>query len=45
MKALSDATVVNFVSHEPSLEEIFLTFYRGSQSLRAGETGSNARPA
>lgn len=38
MKALSSASVVNFVSHEPSLEEIFLTFYRG-------DTGSTARLA
>ena len=45
MKALSGATVVNFVSHEPSLEEIFLTFYRGAGPVTAGETGSTARPA
>ncbi len=45
MKALSGATVVNFVSHEPSLEEIFLTFYRGAGPVKAGETGSTARPA
>ena len=45
MKALAGATVVNFVSHEPSLEEIFLTFYRDSAPFEAGETGSTARPA
>jgi len=45
MKALTDATVVNFVSHEPSLEEIFLTFYRGAEPVKAGETGSATRPA
>ena len=45
MKALTGATVVNFVSHEPSLEEIFLTFYRGSGPVKAGDTGSTARPA
>ena len=45
MKALTGATVVNFVSHEPSLEEIFLTFYRGEGPVKAGETGSAPRPA
>ena len=28
LKALSGATVTNMVSHEPSLEEVFLTYYR-----------------
>jgi ABC-2 type transport system ATP-binding protein len=28
LKALSGATVTNLVSHEPSLEEVFLTYYR-----------------
>ena len=28
LKALQDATVTNLVSHEPSLEEVFLTYYR-----------------
>jgi ABC-2 type transport system ATP-binding protein len=28
LKALSGATVTNMVSHEPSLEEIFLTYYK-----------------
>jgi len=28
MKALAGSEVVNLVSHEPSLEEVFLTFYR-----------------
>src|SRR6202023_2246197 len=45
MKALTGATVVNFVSHEPSLEEIFLTFYRGKGPVIAGEPGSTTRPA
>ena len=29
IKAIADAHVVNVTSHEPSLEEIFLTYYRG----------------
>ena len=28
LKALHGATVTNLVSHEPSLEEVFLTYYR-----------------
>jgi len=28
LKALTGATVTNLVSHEPSLEEVFLTYYR-----------------
>jgi ABC-2 type transport system ATP-binding protein len=28
LKALSGASVINLVSHEPSLEEIFLTYYK-----------------
>ena len=28
LKALSGTTVINLVSHEPSLEEVFLTYYR-----------------
>jgi len=28
LKALQGATVTNLVSHEPSLEELFLTYYR-----------------
>jgi ABC-2 type transport system ATP-binding protein len=28
LNALHGATVTNFVSHEPSLEEVFLTYYR-----------------
>jgi ABC-2 type transport system ATP-binding protein len=28
LKALNSATVTNLVSHEPSLEEVFLTYYR-----------------
>jgi len=45
MKALTGGTVVNFVSHEPSLEEIFLTFYRGEGPVKGGETGSATRQA
>jgi ABC-2 type transport system ATP-binding protein len=40
MKALCDSQVVNFASHEPSLEEIFLTFYRGDGELKPDEVGS-----
>ena len=32
MKALAGSEVVNLVSHEPSLEEVFLTFYRDGKS-------------
>jgi ABC-2 type transport system ATP-binding protein len=45
MTALSGAAVVNFVSHEPSLEEIFLTFYRSEAPVKGGETRSTTRPA
>jgi ABC-2 type transport system ATP-binding protein len=45
MKALAGARVVNLTSHEPSLEEIFLTFYRGDTDLAAEETGSPTRTA
>ncbi|HEV2013015.1 MAG TPA: ABC transporter ATP-binding protein [Candidatus Dormibacteraeota bacterium] len=45
MRALTGATVVNFVSHEPSLEEIFLTFYRAGGPVESGETGSTTLPA
>lgn len=34
MSALAGSEVVNFSSHEPSLEEVFLTYYR--QAGRAG---------
>jgi ABC-2 type transport system ATP-binding protein len=37
MNALTGSRVVNFVSHEPSLEEIFLTFYRGEGPIKAGQ--------
>jgi ABC-2 type transport system ATP-binding protein len=33
MKALAAADVVNFVSHEPSLEDVFLTYYREEPAL------------
>jgi ABC-2 type transport system ATP-binding protein len=35
MRALAGSQVVNLVTHEPSLEEVFLTFYRD-----AGEAGA-----
>jgi ABC-2 type transport system ATP-binding protein len=40
MKALCDRPVVNFASHEPSLEEVFLTFYRDGGPLKGDEVGS-----
>ena len=40
MKALCDSQVANFASHEPSLEEIFLTFYRGDGELKADDVRS-----
>jgi hypothetical protein len=43
MKALCDSQVVNFASHEPSLEEVFLTFYRGDGELNADDVGSAPR--
>jgi ABC-2 type transport system ATP-binding protein len=43
MKALCDSQVVNFASHEPSLEEVFLTFYRGDRELNADDVGSAPR--
>jgi ABC-2 type transport system ATP-binding protein len=35
MKALEDVHVVNLVSHEPSLEDVFLTYYRDRPALPA----------
>ena len=35
LKALSGATVTNLVSHEPSLEEVFLTYYRPEAPTQA----------
>jgi ABC-2 type transport system ATP-binding protein len=35
LKALDGATVTNMVSHEPSLEEIFLTYYRAETPSEA----------
>jgi len=40
MKALCDSQVVNVASHEPSLEEVFLTFYRGDGPLKGDDIGS-----
>jgi ABC-2 type transport system ATP-binding protein len=42
MQALRDGHVINFASHEPSLEEVFLTFYRGDGELKADEIGPTA---
>jgi hypothetical protein len=35
LKALDGTTVTNLVSHEPSLEEIFLTYYKPDQQSEA----------
>ena len=40
MRALCESQVVNFASHEPSLEEVFLTFYRGDGQLKGDDIGS-----
>jgi ABC-2 type transport system ATP-binding protein len=40
MRALRDSQVINFSSHEPSLEEVFLTFYRADGELTAEELAS-----
>jgi ABC-2 type transport system ATP-binding protein len=40
MQALRDSHVINFVSHEPSLEEVFLAFYRGDGELKADDVRS-----
>jgi ABC-2 type transport system ATP-binding protein len=37
MKALRDADVVDFSSHEPSLEEVFLTYYRDGSEMTPAE--------
>jgi ABC-2 type transport system ATP-binding protein len=37
MKALSAGEVVNFRSHEPSLEEVFLTYYRDDSEVTPAE--------
>ncbi len=42
MQALRDSQVINFASHEPSLEEVFLAFYRGDGELKAYEIGPTA---
>ena len=36
MRALAGSEVVNLVSHEPSLEEVFLTFYRDAGQAASG---------
>jgi ABC-2 type transport system ATP-binding protein len=35
LKALEGASLTNLVSHEPSLEEIFLTYYRADEPSEA----------
>ncbi len=42
MQALRDSQVINFASHEPSLEEVFLAFYRSDGELKADEIGPTA---
>jgi ABC-2 type transport system ATP-binding protein len=37
MKALAASQVVNFISHEPSLEEVFLTYYREGSEVAPAE--------
>ena len=37
VKAAAESKVINIVSHEPSLEEVFLTFYRQEEK---GENGA-----
>ena len=37
MKALAAGEVVNFISHEPSLEEVFLTYYREGSEVAPAE--------
>jgi ABC-2 type transport system ATP-binding protein len=42
MKALVNSDVVNLTSHEPSLEEVFLAYYRnGSESAPAEVEAGN----
>jgi ABC-2 type transport system ATP-binding protein len=37
LHALADAQVVNLISHEPSLEEVFLTYYRDDADVSQAE--------
>jgi ABC-2 type transport system ATP-binding protein len=37
MKAITTSEVVNLTSHEPSLEEVFLTYYRDGSAARPAE--------
>jgi ABC-2 type transport system ATP-binding protein len=39
MKTLCESRVISLASHEPSLEEVFLTFYRGNGELPAADPG------
>jgi ABC-2 type transport system ATP-binding protein len=45
MSAIRESRVVNFSSHEPSLEEVFLTFYRAEGPLRSDEVASTSSQA
>ncbi len=45
MQAVRDSHVINFASHEPSLEEVFLAFYRGDGELKTDEIGTTALDA
>jgi ABC-2 type transport system ATP-binding protein len=39
LDALRGAEVLNLVSHEPSLEDVFLTYYKDDRRLLAGHSG------
>jgi ABC-2 type transport system ATP-binding protein len=43
MKALRDVEVVDFSSHEPSLEEVFLTYYREGTDLTPAEVAGEGQ--
>jgi ABC-2 type transport system ATP-binding protein len=43
MKALAASQVVNLVTHEPSLEEVFLTFYRDAGEAAPGTLDPTTR--
>jgi ABC-2 type transport system ATP-binding protein len=43
MRAIEGSEVINFSSHEPSLEEIFLTYYREGSPLALEEAGAATR--
>ena len=45
VRALASAEVVNLVSHEPSLEEVFLSYYRDDSALAPEATAAEATVA